>query len=93
MKLAEKSRKKNIRDIYYSSLHKHCKFEREKRYQLKRTAKWLRKTNSYFPDRMRKKLQKMPNNKGYIWRGIYYYGERPKNKREPILMFEQKRNI
>ena len=32
----------------------------------------------------------MPNNKGYIWYGIYYYGYKPANPRENIILFEQK---
>ena len=32
----------------------------------------------------------MPNNKGYIWYGIYYYGYKPARRGEPIVLFEQR---
>ena len=44
----------------------------------------------YFPANKLKKLRNMPNNKGYIWYGIYYYGYKPANPRENIILFEQK---
>jgi hypothetical protein len=33
----------------------------------------------------------MPNNKGYIWKNIYCYGERPADPNEPVIMFETQR--
>jgi len=88
-KLQEKARKKDIREHYYTSLRKFCKSRRTSRYQLRREQRWLNKTEKFFPDWKLKKLKNMPNNKGYIWRGIYYYGYRPATK-GPIHLFEQK---
>lgn len=45
------------------------------------------------PDYMLKKLRNMPNNKGYIWRGVYCYGDLPANEGQSILLFEKKNNI
>jgi len=44
------------------------------------------------PDYMIKKLKTMPNNKGYIWKNIYCYGERPATPNEPVIMFENQRD-
>jgi len=93
IKLAEKARKQGIRDTYYTNLRAACKYVREDRYQVRRSERWLRKTESYFPAWKKKKLDNMPNNKGYIWRGIHYYGARPPNTREPVILFEQKGQI
>ena len=89
-KLQEKARKKDIREHYYTSLRKFCKSRRTDRYQLRRSQKWLDRTENYFPAWKLKKLKNMPNNKGYIWRGIYYYGYKPAIPHQPIILFEQK---
>ena len=89
-KMEEKSRKKTIRDDYYINLHKFCNSARYQKYQIRRAQRWLNKTENYFPEWKLKKLKNMPNNKGYIWRGIHYYGYKPANPREPVFLFEQK---
>ena len=89
-KMEEKSRKKNIRDDFYKNLRKFCKSERNQRYQIRRTQRWLKRTENYFPEWKLKKLKNMPNNKGYIWRGIHYYGYKPAIPGEPVFLFEQK---
>lgn len=40
------------------------------------------------PPRILGKLKEMPNNKGYIWKGIYFYGEQPAEVGKPVVMFE-----
>jgi len=89
-KIQEKARKNNIRENYYTNLRKFCKTRRTAKYQLRREQRWLHKTEKYFPEWKLKKLKNMPNNKGYIWRGIYYYGYKPAIKGAPIHLFEQK---
>lgn len=37
-------------------------------------------------------LAKMPNNKGYVWKGCWFFGELPPEKNEPIVMFEKSYN-
>jgi hypothetical protein len=37
---------------------------------------------------MVKKLKSMPNNKGYIWKNIYCFGERSPTPGEPVILFE-----
>ena len=34
----------------------------------------------------------MPNNKGYIWRGVHFYGELPEES-GPRVMFEKQRGL
>lgn len=89
-RIQEKERKNVVRETYYTNLRKFCKSRRQNRYQMRREERWLRKTENYFPLWKLKKLKNMPNNKGYIWRGIYYYGHKPAIKGEPIFLFEQK---
>ena len=35
----------------------------------------------------------MPSNKGYIWRGVYYYGELPSESKNGIMFEKCKNNI
>lgn len=47
--------------------------------------------NESLPEYMRENLVDMPNNKGYIWRGCWFFGDRPSEPRQPIIMFEKKK--
>ena len=52
------------------------------------------KSKDSLPEYMSKKLKNMSNNKGYIWKNIYYYGERQAIPGEPVILFEtQKEGI
>jgi hypothetical protein len=42
------------------------------------------------PEYMRNNLSEMPNNKGYIWRGCWFFGSRPPENRQPVVVFEKK---
>lgn len=44
------------------------------------------------PDYMKKKLAKMSNNMGYIWKNVHCYGELKAEEGEPIIMFERTRS-
>lgn len=44
-----------------------------------------------FPDYMKKNLKKMPNNKGYIWKGCWFMGDKPEEPGQPMVMFEKNR--
>ena len=44
------------------------------------------------PDYMKKKLSKIPNNMGYIWKNVHLYGKLEAKKGEPIIMFEKTRS-
>lgn len=41
------------------------------------------------PDYMTQKLANMPGNKGYIWRGVWFMGDLPSERGQPIVMFER----
>lgn len=58
-------------------------------------AEWaLQKFNSVvIPDYIQKKLDNMPNNKGFIWSGISYYGRLPSEPNAPVVMFEKRNNV
>ena len=47
------------------------------------------KASAQFPDYLLKKLKNMPDNKGYIWKGIWFLGYKPSKQTYPIRMFER----
>lgn len=61
--------------------------------EMDRTYKYYLRTCGTIPDYMMKKLKDMPNNKGYIWRGIQCYGELPAEPEQPLIMFEKNREL
>ncbi len=63
-----------------------------KRKEMDRSYRHYLKTVDTIPDFINKKLARMPNNKGYIWRGVHCYGALPYELGEPIVMFEKRGN-
>ena len=58
---------------------------------IEKSWQYFVKTRETIPVYMLKKLKNMPNNKGYIWKSIYCYGERPANFGEPVILFENQK--
>jgi len=56
--------------------------------EMDKSWQYFVKARDSFPEYMIKKLKNMPNNKGYIWKNIHYYGERPSIAGEPVILFE-----
>lgn len=57
--------------------------------EIDRSEKYFFRLCDSIPDYMLKKLKKMPNNKGYIWKGVYCFGELPPDKENKIVIFER----
>ena len=49
---------------------------------------YLRSVDS-IPNYMKSNLASMPNNKGYIWKGIHLYGDLPTKTDYPLTLFEK----
>jgi hypothetical protein len=56
-----------------------------------RALKHFNKTNNGLPDHIKRNLSGMPSNKGYIWKGVHFYGCRKPERNRPIVMFEKVR--
>lgn len=61
--------------------------------EIKRAYKYFNSVSDTIPEYLTKKLKQMPNNKGYIWRGVYFYGEKPIEKNRPTTMFEKNKGV
>ena len=57
----------------------------------KETSNFFRTING-IPDYMLRNLKEMPNNKGYIWKGVWCLGELPAEVNQPLILFEKLRN-
>jgi paraquat-inducible protein B len=53
--------------------------------EMDRSLQYMEKMTASMPDYMKKNLTRLPNNKGYIWRGIHFYGHKPAESRTTIL--------
>lgn len=47
------------------------------------------KADDTLPEYIRRHLSNMPNNKGYIWKGCWFFGNLPSEKNGAIVMFEK----
>lgn len=77
---------------FFQSDRKSDKSERFCAKDIERTYDYFLRINNSIPEYMLKKLANMPNNKGYIWKGIYCYGELEAEIGKPVTIFEKTRS-
>ena len=90
IKKKENKEKKEISQKYWKSTVANSRAYRQKRIDMNYAQKYFNRVTSELPPYMKKNLSEMPNNKGYIWRGIHFYGDLPE-QRGPRVMFEKQR--
>lgn len=92
-KQANKEQKQRDKDLYeakrkseYNSNKSFYKNERE----MQQTYRYYQKTCQYIPQHIKDKLKNRPNNKGFIWRGIYMYGYKgPSGNPDNVSLLEK----
>lgn len=47
---------------------------------------------SRIPSHLLNKVRNMPNNKGFIWNGIYLFGHLPPTRERALILFERRNN-
>lgn len=67
------------------------RFSGPSEYSLKKETDRFFKSIESVPQFILENLKNMPSNKGYIWRGVYCYGELPSESKN-VIMFEKCRN-
>jgi hypothetical protein len=82
-----KDNKQKEKDMYSKLQEDRCTdvTEKEMDYQYKRYCK----ITDSLPDYIQKNLSDMPNNKGYVWRGCWFFGEKDEEYNQPRIMFEK----
>ena len=87
---AEKKEKKSICKNYWNGVITESRDNRKKQRTMAYEYRYFLKVCDSLPEYIQRNLSEMPNNKGYIWRGVYFYGSLPP-KSGPRVMFEKKR--
>ena len=85
----EKERKKKEMSDFWRNIKKQNKINYQKRRDMKYGYKCYLKAVETLPNYMKRNLKTMPNNKGYIWRGCQFFGERRAERNQPNLIFEK----
>jgi hypothetical protein len=89
-KRVEKAEKAEISMSYYQGIRQAGRSDKRNIKDYRYCLKYHDRVVSELPDFMKKKLARMPNNKGHIWRGIHFYGLLQEEK-GPLTMFERKK--
>lgn len=89
----EAEEQKTKMDNFYAEESRVRREERNLRYHSRREWEWLCTQDARLPDYIRSNLDKMPSNKGYIWKGIWYMGRQREDQRDRgvVIMFERPR--
>lgn len=78
---------------YYQKTRNSRRKERQNKYgMMKEFDRFLKISNS-LPEYMQRSLKSMPNNKGYIYRGIIFFGKGKEEYNKPIVLYENSKKI
>ena len=61
----------------------------EHKKNMKYAYKHFGRSEDSLPEYISRNLKNMPNNKGYIWKSVCYYGHKSANENEPTFLFEK----
>ena len=86
----EKQEKKEKYKKYWDGIVGAARSERQKMRDMRYAQSYFEKTFDNLPEYMKRNLADMPNNKGYIWKGIYFYGDLPEQS-GPRVLFEKRK--
>ena len=90
--IANPKKPKELPIVKQKSVIFHTRSDNNIKREIEKNWQYFVKTRDTIPVYMLKKLKNMPNNKGYIWKNIYCYGERPANIGEPVILFETQKD-
>ena len=87
-----KSERSKISKNYYEKNRQTMRKQRYNQRGWKSCYNYYVRTSQKLPHYMKKNLSNMPNNKGYLWRDIAFYGERPPERNKPTVLFQRERD-
>ena len=87
-KMIEKYKKDKKDKVLISQSFKINGNRNDEYYMQKEYDRFLKICNS-IPDYILRNLKEMPSNKGYIWKGVWCFGELPEEKTGQLIMFEK----
>lgn len=93
--LKEREDQKQKLEEYYQNERAQNRKERQKEWQMKREYERMLSIDASMPSYMRENLANFPRNKGYIFKGVWYFGPKPVHLRrgedpDVYIMFEKK---
>jgi hypothetical protein len=86
----EEKKKKDLEQKYRNNQYSEHRKNKDNEYFMRKELEYFYKTVDSIPDNLYNKLKNMPNNKGYIWRDVWFMGELPPEEGEDTMMFEKK---
>lgn len=86
--------KKKQTETKFYTLEKNDKYQQKQlKYELQRGEDRFYDICGTVPNYIEDNLKAMPNNKGYIWRGVWLFGQLPQDKTNQTTMFEKKGGV
>lgn len=92
-KLKENTKEKNDKKAFLQIKNNSDKLERYLEKDYSYYYKQFKKSDETLPQYIRDNLKDMPANKGYIWRGCWFFGEKREERGQPLIMFEKNRGF
>lgn len=89
----DKKQRKDTSQAYYDNENSHRRKDRYLEKDKDRAEQHFLRVCSNIPDHILKKLDNMPNNKGYIWKDVYCYGRLPDDNSGVTTVFEKKKDL
>lgn len=86
----EKQENKEKYKKYWDGIINAARSERRNEKDMRYYQSYFERTCDNLPEYMKRNLADMPNNKGYIWKGVYFYGDLPKEP-GPCVLFEKRK--
>lgn len=86
----EKQENKDVAKKYQDKIVADSRLQRQNEKDMNYSFRYMNKVHETLPSFIKRNLLEMPNHKGYIWRGVCYYGDLTENPHEPRVMFEKK---
>lgn len=90
-KTIQKDKEKGNLQISYNVMRSYNPKE-PNQWVLKKEFSNFERINNNIPEYMIRNLTEMPNNKGYIWKDLWCFGDLEKEHNQPIILFEKLRN-
>jgi hypothetical protein len=87
----EKKRKKDTAETYWRGMASENRVIKQTDRDMNYELKYFNKIIDSIPSYISNNLSEMPNNKGYIWRGMHIYGDLPAEP-GPTVLFEKMPN-
>ena len=86
----EKKKNKDASKKYWNGIIGAVRSEKQKERDMRYAQSYFQRTCDTLPEYMKRNLADMPNNKGYIWKGTYFYGKLPEEP-GPRVLFEKRK--